>query len=51
MSRNVSLLVAALMLGCAGTTAAQYPAPDEGTFVLKDFQFRSGGRLAELRQH
>jgi homoserine O-acetyltransferase/O-succinyltransferase len=51
MSRQRLLLMVALVLTCAGTSAAQYPAPVENTFVLKDFQFRSGARLPELRQH
>jgi homoserine O-acetyltransferase len=29
--------------------AAEYPAPQEGSFVLKDFRFRSGESLAEVR--
>src|SRR5881394_3433014 len=36
---------------CAHTSEAQYPAATEETFVLKDFQFRSGGSLPELRLH
>lgn len=31
--------------------AADYPAPVEGDFILKDFQFRSGESLPELRIH
>ena len=31
--------------------AAEYPAPAEGDFVLKDFAFRSGEKLPELRIH
>ena len=46
------LVIGVLVLACAQTNAAQqYPRPVEGTFVLKDFQFRSGGRLPELRLH
>jgi homoserine O-acetyltransferase/O-succinyltransferase len=51
MSRTFPLVVVMLVLVCARTSAAPYPAPIGGTFVLKDFQFRSGARLAELRQH
>ena len=36
---------------CAHTSEAQYPAATEQTFVLKDFQFRSGESLRELRLH
>lgn len=49
MFRKLSLLL--LLLACASTTAAQYPNPAEGNFVLKDFQFRSGDTLSELRLH
>lgn len=31
--------------------AADYPAPQPGTFVLKDFQFKSGEKLAEVKLH
>lgn len=34
-----------------GLLAADYPAPVEGDFVLKNFAFRSGERLPELRIH
>jgi len=36
---------------CAHTSEAQYPAATEETFVLKDFPFRSGESLPELRLH
>jgi homoserine O-acetyltransferase len=42
-------LVALLLAPFAG--AADYPAPVEGDFVLKDFSFRSGESLPELRIH
>lgn len=31
--------------------AAEYPAPQDGTFVVKDFQFKSGERLPEVKLH
>ncbi len=41
-----------LLLGAlANPLAAQYPAPVEGDFVIRNFQFRSGGSLPELRIH
>jgi homoserine O-acetyltransferase len=46
--RSVVVIVA---LGCAHTADAQYPTPTEGTFVLKDYRFRSGESLPELRLH
>jgi homoserine O-acetyltransferase/O-succinyltransferase len=35
----------------AGAPQAAYPAPTEGDVVLKDFHFRSGETLPELRLH
>ena len=31
--------------------ADSYPAPQPGDFVVKDFQFKSGERLAEVKLH
>ena len=45
------LPVVMLVLACAHTSEAQSPNPTEGTFVLRDFQFRSGERLPELQLH
>ena len=47
-------LVVVLVVGglvAARTSEAQYPTPAEGAFVLKDFRFRSGETLPELRLH
>jgi homoserine O-acetyltransferase/O-succinyltransferase len=41
----------ALALLVASAGAAEYPAPKDGTFVVKDFQFKSGERLAEVKLH
>ncbi len=38
-------------LSAAGLFGADYPAPTEGDFVIKDFKFRSGETLPELRIH
>jgi homoserine O-acetyltransferase len=48
MKRLVLLL--ALFAATIGL-AADYPAPTEGDFVLKDFKFKSGESLPELRLH
>src|SRR5512141_3175936 len=43
-----------LVFGLAGGSAllaADYPAPVEGDFVIKDFAFRAGGSLPQLRLH
>ena len=47
---NRSTVVAAL-LAFASSAAAQYPAPEQGNFVVKDFRFRSGETMPELRIH
>lgn len=49
MRRFLSLLLLALV--SASALAADYPAPAEGDFVLKDFRFASGEVLPELRIH
>jgi homoserine O-acetyltransferase len=41
----------ALVPVCAGALAANYPAPAEGDFVIRDFQFASGESLPQLRIH
>jgi homoserine O-acetyltransferase len=41
----------ALVLPGPQMAGAQYPAPTEREFVIKDFRFRSGERLPELRLH
>lgn len=45
------VVVAALLVFAAGRSAAEAPAPVPGDVVLKDFRFRSGETLAELRIH
>jgi homoserine O-acetyltransferase len=45
------LLLATLALAPVESGSAQYPVPTEGTFVLRDFRFRSGDSLPELRLH
>lgn len=47
--RTVLILFAASV--CANARAADYPAPQPGNFVVKDFQFKSGERLAEVKLH
>jgi len=39
------------VFACLAARAADYPAPKDGTFVVKDFQFKSGERLAEVKLH
>ena len=45
----ISLLAG--LLAVTAAWAADYPAPHEGDFVIKDFKFRSGEALPELRVH
>jgi homoserine O-acetyltransferase/O-succinyltransferase len=47
--RSVTLL--GLALACAAAQAANYPAPTEGDFVIRDFHFASGESLPQLRIH
>ena len=49
-ARAVFLLVIPLLCASAAR-AADYPAPREGTFVVRDFQFRSGESLTEIKLH
>ncbi|MBS0659397.1 MAG: alpha/beta fold hydrolase [Verrucomicrobia bacterium] len=49
--RALSLLLASLVLGLATARGAEYPAPVEADFILRDFRFASGESLPELRLH
>src|SRR5437868_4405163 len=40
-----------LMFGAGSVWTAEFPAPVEGDFVVKDFQFTTGEKLADLRLH
>lgn len=43
-----TLLIA---LAAMALHAADYPAPQSGTFIVKDFQFKSGEKLPEVKLH
>lgn len=47
--KRLHVLLALLLVPFA--SAADYPAPAEGDFVIKDFKFHSGESLPELRIH
>ncbi len=47
---RILLILSALFIG-SEQSAATYPPPVEGDFVLKDFKFKSGETLPELRLH
>ncbi len=49
--RRLTLVFAALAAFAAPATAAPVVAPKEGDFVVRDFRFRSGEVLPELRLH
>ena len=47
--RMVCMLV--LVFAVRSLRAADYPAPQPGNFVVKDFQFKSGERLEQVNLH
>ena len=54
MTRNVfarSLLGLLLLLVSRPGAAADYPAPQEGSWIIRDFRFHDGETLPELRLH
>jgi homoserine O-acetyltransferase len=51
MKLHLAALIPFIALLCRAVGAADYPAPQESDFVVKDFQFTSGERMAELRIH
>jgi homoserine O-acetyltransferase len=44
-------LTVALLLIALAPAAAQYPAPEEGDWIARDFQFHTGEVIPELRVH
>jgi homoserine O-acetyltransferase len=49
--RYAVLVCGLLLCFAAPLSAADYPAPKEGDFVLKDFRFQNGDTLQELSIH
>jgi homoserine O-acetyltransferase/O-succinyltransferase len=49
-TRHLAVILLCTIL-CALSYAADYPQPQAGDFVIKDFQFKSGERLPELKLH
>lgn len=47
----VALLWSLTSTGFAGQGRVNYPTPVEGDYIIKDFQFKSGETLPELRLH
>jgi homoserine O-acetyltransferase len=46
-----TLLVLAFILTASAGVAADYPAPQEGSWVVRDFKFHTGETLPELKLH
>ncbi len=46
-----ALLVLAFILTASAGVAADYPAPQEGSWVVRDFKFHTGETLPELKLH
>ncbi len=51
MKLRFALLLFLVVSTVAVACAAEYPAPKEGTFAVKDFQFKSGEKLPEVKLH
>ncbi|TIH41511.1 alpha/beta fold hydrolase, partial [Klebsiella pneumoniae] len=51
MIRLCAALVAALVSIAVPVMAADYPAPQDGEWIAKDFKFHSGEVMPELRLH
>jgi homoserine O-acetyltransferase/O-succinyltransferase len=51
MNFSCAALSAALALTSFAALAADYPAPKQGDYVVKDFKFHSGEIMPELRLH
>jgi len=48
---NQGFLTLAIALVAAASPAADYPAPQEGSWLVRDFKFHTGEVLPELRLH
>ncbi len=46
-----ALLTMFLALTCISARAADYPVPTPGNFIVKDFTFKSGEKLPEVKLH
>ena len=51
MKRFCLLVTLAAALMALGASAADYPAPQEASWVVRDFRFHTGETLPELRLH
>jgi homoserine O-acetyltransferase len=51
MKLRVSLFMLLVSFAPLVSRAADYPAPQQGAFVVKDYQFKSGEKLPEVKLH
>jgi homoserine O-acetyltransferase len=51
MNPTIRILFLACVLAAIVASAADYPAPTEGDYTIRDFKFQSGETLPELRLH
>jgi len=48
---HAALLIIVPLLFAPAVRAAEFPPPQEGTFVVRDFHFKSGETLSEVKLH
>jgi len=48
---SMAVVASLLLLSAVWLRAADYPAPQSGSYTIRDFRFQSGELLPELRQH
>ena len=46
-----ALFALSMLISAVTAMGADYPPPQQGNFVVKDFQFKSGERMAEVKLH
>src|SRR6476659_6884722 len=51
MKLRVSIFMLLISFAALVVRAADYPAPQQGAFVVKDYQFKSGEKLPEVKLH
>jgi homoserine O-acetyltransferase len=51
MKLRSAILVLFIAFATTAVRAAEYPAPTPGNFVVKDFQFKSGEKMPEVKLH
>jgi homoserine O-acetyltransferase/O-succinyltransferase len=49
--RSRTIVIALVLSGAGHAVAADYPRPTQGDFTIRDFHFRDGQALPELRMH